>query len=150
MHGLVRGGELGNEEQKVRRQTLALLEQHGYAGIAPQRVAQMVHPTHVEEADICDVIREMDSDLGQDTLVSQLRAHLDRPSLASRLSSLDIPVAIVGSMQDRICAQDDLIAMAEQIPDASLHFVEDSGHFIPLEAPEALVGHISNFFGADL
>ena len=131
-------------EQKLRRQTLSILDKHGYRGIAPQRIAQMIHPAHVN--DHADVIRAMDSALGQETLISQLRANVDRPSLEAQFSSLDMPVLIVGAAQDQLARPEDLRAMADLIPNADVEIMDQCGHMIPLERPRVLAGLVSSFF----
>jgi pimeloyl-ACP methyl ester carboxylesterase len=59
---------------------------------------------------------------------------------------LNFPVLIVGAEEDNLVPPEDLRQMAARFPNASLQMLSgDTGHMIPLEAPEALAGHMLTF-----
>ncbi len=126
-------------EVEARRRIVAMLERNAYAGITRQRLRELLHPSHLDDAAITGLIRQMGLDLGKDVLLAQFLTTIDRPDLMARLPELACPVLIVGAEDDKLVDPDDLRAMASRLPQATLHLLKDNtGHMIPLEAPDAL------------
>lgn len=127
------------EEIAARQRIVAMLERNAYAGITHQRLRELLHPAHLDDAAITGLIRQMGLELGKDVLLAQFITTIDRPDLMARLPQLRCPVLIVGAEDDKLVHADDLRAMAARLPHASLHLLKDNtGHMIPLEAPEPL------------
>ncbi len=135
---------LTDEEQKQRLHIINYIKKNNYSGIAKQRIAQFVHPSHINDP-VVDVIRDMDKSLGKETLVAQMQANTDRPSLAEQLNQLDIPVLIIGAVADQLVSKRDLQLMADNIPNGQLELLDHTGHMIPLEAPQQLAEQLNQF-----
>ncbi|MGK5078831.1 alpha/beta fold hydrolase [Janthinobacterium sp. HLX7-2] len=127
------------EEIAARQRIVAMLERNAYAGITRQRLRELLHPSHLDDTAITGLIQQMGLDLGKDVLLAQFITTIDRPDLMARLPELHCPVLIVGAEDDKLVNPDDLRAMAARMPHATLHLLKDNtGHMIPLEAPDAL------------
>lgn len=134
-------------DEKARRQrTMAVLEQHAFAGTSASQLRSFVLPAHLDDPSIAGVIRQMSLELGKDTMLAQFAASMERPDLMERLPQLRCPVLIVGSEQDAMVQAADLRAMAACIPSARLELVGASGHMVPLEAPHALRDALVGFY----
>lgn len=144
--GSARG--LGEEEQARRRRTMAVLEQHAYAGMTPGQLRGFVHPAHLGDPAITQVIHRMSLDLGKETMLAQFVASMERPDLMARLPELRCPVLVFGSEDDEKVDAADLRAMAAQVPQARLRMIRGSGHMIPLEAPRELAEALASFHHA--
>ncbi|PKB20731.1 alpha/beta fold hydrolase [Janthinobacterium sp. 64] len=130
-------------EVETRQRIVTMLERNAYTGITRQRLRELLHPSHLDDASITGLIQQMGLDLGKDVLLAQFITTIDRPDLMARLPELDFPVLIVGAEDDKLVHPDDLRAMAARLPQATLHlFKDNTGHMIPLEAPQALAGAI--------
>lgn len=130
---------LAADEIATRQRVIAMLERNVYAGITRQRLRELLHPSHLDDAAITGLIKQMALDLGKEVLVAQFAQTFDRPDLMDRLPGLPFPVLIVGADGDQLVASGDLVAMAERLPRATVHLLaEPSGHMIPLEAPAEL------------
>lgn len=130
---------LAADEIATRQRVIAMLERNVYAGITRQRLRELLHPSHLDDAAITGLIKQMALDLGKEVLIAQFAQTFDRPDLMDRLHGLPFPVLIVGADGDQLVASGDLVAMAERLPRATLHLLaEPSGHMIPLEAPAEL------------
>ena len=131
------------EEIATRQRIVAMLERNAYAGITRQRLRELLHPSHLQDAAITGLIQQMGLDLGKDVLLAQFITTIDRPDLMARLPELSCPVLIVGAEDDKLVNADDLRAMAARLPQATLHVLAgESGHMLPLEAPGALAAAI--------
>ncbi len=126
-------------EVDARQRIVAMLERNAYTGITRQRLRELLHPSHLDDVAITGLIQQMGLDLGKDVLLAQFITTIDRPDLMARLPELAFPVLIVGAEDDKLVRPDDLRAMAERLPQATLHILkDDTGHMIPLEAPGPL------------
>ena len=131
------------EEIATRRRVVTMLERNAYAGITRQRLRELLHPAHLDDTAITGLIQQMGLDLGKDVLLAQFITTIDRPDLMARLPEISCPVLIVGAEEDKLVNPGDLRAMAARLPHATLRMLAgESGHMIPLEAPQALAGAI--------
>ena len=138
------------EEVLARERIVATLERNAYAGMSRQRLRELLHPAHLNDEEIVDPIQQMALDLGKEVLLTQFATTIDRPDLMDRLAELSFPVLIVGAEEDNLVPSEDLRQMAARFPNVSLQILSgDTGHMIPLEAPEALAGHMLAFHRAN-
>ncbi|RQR23276.1 alpha/beta fold hydrolase [Burkholderia sp. Bp9142] len=136
---------LGAQERGRRQRMLEHLASRPYAGISRAQVATFLGSAGAADSGLTDLIIEMDHSLGARTFQAQLSASMDRPDLLPSLSTLDCPVLIVGSTDDRLVQVEHLEEMNNALPHCRLRLLHGSGHMIPLEAPEALSREISAF-----
>ena len=95
---------------------------------------------------VAGVMRDMDRDLGKDTLLAQLKETTDRVSLGPRLGDLDMPVMLIGADADNFSPPPTINRMAAAIRDVRVAIAENTGHMIPLERPEWLAQQIAGFY----
>ncbi|MCS0631148.1 alpha/beta hydrolase [Telluria mixta] len=134
------------EEKERRQRSMAVLAQHAFAGTTTTQLRSFVLPAHLDDPSIAGVIRQMSVDLGKETMLAQFAASMERPDLMARLRELRCPVLIVGAEEDAMVRAADLRAMAEQVPGATLEIIANSGHMIPLEAPQTLCDVLVGFY----
>lgn len=136
-------------EVLARERIVAMLQRNAYAGMSRQRLRELLHPSHVDDEAIVGPIQQMALDLGKEVLLTQFATTIDQPDLMERLSELSFPVLIVGAEDDNLVPPADLRQMATNFPNAALHMLGgDTGHMIPLEAPEALAEHMLAFYAS--
>jgi pimeloyl-ACP methyl ester carboxylesterase len=138
---------LTDAEIAERRKAIGYLEAHDYHGIAQARLAQFVHPSRAHDPVVAGVMREMDRDLGKETLLAQLRETTERVSLGPRLGELAMPVMLVGAEADIFSPPATIRRMEAAIRDVRVAIAADTGHMIPLERPEWLAQQIADFYG---
>lgn len=143
--GSARG--LKQAEVQARERIVAMLERNAYAGMSRQRLRELLHPAHLDDETIVGPIQQMALDLGKEVLLTQFATTIDRPDLMERLAELSFPVLIVGADGDNLVAPENLREMVARFPNASLQMLSgDTGHMIPLEAPEALAPRMLAFY----
>jgi pimeloyl-ACP methyl ester carboxylesterase len=138
---------LTEAEIAERRKAVAYLATHEYRGIAAARVAQFVHPSRTNDPAVAGTMRDMDHDLGKETLIAQLKETTDRVSLGPRLGDLAMPVMLVGADADNFSPPSTINRMAAAIRDVRASIAADTGHMIPLERPAWLAQQIADFHG---
>lgn len=87
-------------------------------------------------AKILDICMEMAEALGPGIFVSQSRALQTRPDQQDTLRGVTCPTLILCGRDDALCPVHRHELMAELMPHATLHIVENAGHLPTLEQPD--------------
>lgn len=134
-------------EAEARKRIVAMLEKNAYSGMTRQRLRELLYPAHMADESITGVIQQMAVELGKEVLLAQFTTTIDRVDYMDRLPELPFPVLIVGAEGDQLVPAEDLRDMATRLPAAQLEMIaQDTGHMIPLEAPEPLADLLNAFY----
>lgn len=140
---------LPEEEKALRRASANTVTTPTYKGMSRRRLEQFLHPQHIRDPRITQQVQAMEQDMDRKNLKNQLLATIDRRDLGTLLPTINIPVHLIGSSEDKIC---DITPMREACSPSNIHFsdigppVATTGHMMPLEAPQALADAMTNFF----
>ncbi|MCF3596023.1 alpha/beta hydrolase [Rhodobacteraceae bacterium LMO-12] len=85
---------------------------------------------------VLGMMAEMTRDLGAEVFLRQVRALQRRRDQQATLRKIKVPALVMCGAHDRLTPVKRHEFMAELIPYAKLHIVEDAGHVPTLEAPE--------------
>jgi pimeloyl-ACP methyl ester carboxylesterase len=107
---------------------------HGLSRIA---VASSLHPKQKDNAEMIARVRGMSVRLGAD--VFRRQSMLERPGDLARLHEIRCPTLVVAAAQDGLRSLDEARELHAGIPGAEFALIEDSGHMIPIEAPDRLL-----------
>ncbi len=138
-------GALSDESHRSRMQMIKLLQHSKYKGMSAKDVSKYVHESSLGKKEVVNTIIEMSQSYTSQMYVNQLLATIDRKDLASEIESLNIPILIVGGLEDRIVPQHTLTRFHEKLTNSRLEFIGDCGHYIPLERPAELVKTLESF-----
>ncbi|MFK3739865.1 alpha/beta fold hydrolase [Massilia sp. TN1-12] len=108
-----------------------------FSGLSRVAVASSLHPKQRDNEAMIECVRAMGVRLGGE--VFRRQSMLDRPGDLERSHEIRCPTLVVAAAEDRLRSIDEAREMAAAIPGAVLEVVEDSGHMIPIEAPERLL-----------
>ncbi|WP_020654871.1 alpha/beta fold hydrolase [Massilia niastensis] len=111
-----------------------------FSGLSRTAIATSLHPKEGNNEALIDKVRAMGVRLGGDTFRRQ--SVLERAGDLELLHQIRCPTLVIAAAQDRLRSLDESEEMHAAIPGARLVVIEDSGHMIPLEAPERLAGVI--------
>ncbi len=93
-----------------------------------------------------EVMHQMATSLGLETLQRQTKLALSRPDTRPLLRSLSMPALILAGEEDYVCPPDGQRALAAALPDATLEMVPDAGHFAVMEKPDVVAAHVAAWF----
>lgn len=113
------------------RNALAAGTSHGVSRAAIRRT---VHASRASDSALIERIHEMGVRMGPETFAAQLA--LIRPG---KDIVPECPTLIVAGRDDRVRSVGEAEELQLAIPGSQLEIVDDTGHMIPLEQPEALV-----------
>lgn len=94
---------------------------------------------------VLKVVETMTLDLGERVFVDQQLAVLGRNDRQDELAGLNGPVLVVGAAEDTITPPELGEELAKGLPDARFVLIEGSGHFLPLEQPQAAAAALRAF-----
>jgi pimeloyl-ACP methyl ester carboxylesterase len=134
------------KELQLRKNTIDFLEKHTYKGISTARALQFLHPKNHQNTELIQVIKDMDSDLGKEVLIRQLKATSQRVDLTSELKNIQTQIHIIASKEDALVRIDYVKNTQQQLPKATITVLKNCGHMIPLEMPDLVRESILKFF----
>ncbi|MFC4346651.1 alpha/beta fold hydrolase [Kordiimonas lipolytica] len=129
---------LTDAEKSLRKRNAEMLTRLTYKGMSKARLAQFVNADHLDDPAITGTILQMEKELGQDVLIRQLIAPIDRLNIAEELLSLEMPVSFIMAEDDQLVPIGAIEKLAAKSDTITLHRMAGTGHMIPLEAPEEL------------
>ncbi|WP_413560240.1 alpha/beta fold hydrolase [Bdellovibrio sp. HCB209] len=130
------GSPLTDVEYKARIQTRNILRKVSYGGLSTKELKHYLHPNALENETIRTLILQMAASNNTEMYLNQMNATLERQDLKMSLNGLRFPVTLIGGAQDQIAPRTKMESFHKAIPRSTLHIIEESGHFIPLEKPE--------------
>jgi len=106
-----------------------------YQAVITELIPKQLHPSHLENEFIVDLVRDMALNLGKDTFIRQQKAISNRIDSLPFLPLIKCPTLV-------ICGRDDAITplgvhqeLVSAIPDAGLVIIDECGHLSPIEQP---------------
>lgn len=111
-----------------------------FSGLSRTAVATSLHPKERDNEALIERVRAMGMRLGGE--VFRRQSMLERPGDLDRLDEIRCPTLVVAAAQDQLRSLDEARELQAGIPGATLEVIEDSGHMIPIEAPQRLAGVI--------
>jgi len=117
-----------------------------FSGLSRIAVASSLHPKDKHNEAMIERVRAMGVRLGGD--VFRRQSVLERPGDIDRLHEIRCPTLVVAAAQDQLRSLEEAEELQAGIPDASLAVIDDSGHMIPIEAPQRLLDVIVPWLAA--
>jgi pimeloyl-ACP methyl ester carboxylesterase len=125
-------------EAEKRQEMIELAFSRGMGALAQRWLPPMVHPDRLADAAFMDGLTAMICRATPEIYAAQARALLGRPDFRPLLPQIACPTLVACARQDAWSPPAQHEAIAAAIPGARLAFVEDSGHMVTVERPEAV------------
>lgn len=138
-------GVLPDSEILQRQEAIKFVNKHGYGGMSRRKAASLIDTAHPNTDKIIAIIRQMDKDLGKNVFLDQMYATTHRPDLHQAFYRLQIPTTFYYSKNDRLVDQVWIDQCAADNPCFDEIIEPGSGHMLPLEQPDKLLSHLTNW-----
>lgn len=125
------------EQRKNRAALIALADVGKFKGVTPRLLPNLIHPSRMEDPSVAGVVMEMAERVGQQAFKRQQEAIMGRTDGRGDLEAIRVPTLILAGRQDALCPPKVQEEMLERLPNGKLVLVEDCGHLVSLERPEA-------------
>ena len=130
-------GPLAPGELEKRQAVIDLAWREGMEALAAAWLPPMLHEKRRKDPAFVEPLTAMILRSTPEQHEKQIRALINRPDARPVLSTIKCPTLIACGRQDGFSPPDQHEAIAAAIPGARLVVVEESGHFLPLEQPDA-------------
>jgi pimeloyl-ACP methyl ester carboxylesterase len=128
---------LAEGEIEKRQAVIDLAWRDGMEALAQAWLPPMLHPRRRDDADFMAPLKAMVLRFTPETHEKQIRALIGRPDARPVLKTISCPTLVACGRDDAWSPPAQHEDMAAQIPGAELVVVDDCGHFLPMEQPEA-------------
>jgi pimeloyl-ACP methyl ester carboxylesterase len=125
-------------EAEKRLVLVDLAKNEGIAALRTSWLLPMLHPDRQSNPAFTEPLGAMIERATPEIFDKQQRALLGRPDAQPVLPTIACPTYVVVGRQDAWSTVAQHEDFAKLIPDAKLVVIEDSGHFVPVEQPDAL------------
>jgi len=129
---------VGPAESDSRQVLLGVSANQGMVALADAWLPPMVHPDRRDDPTIMAPLTEMVMRATPELHARQIRALLGRPDATPLLASITVPTLVVVGRQDEWSPVGQHETIAAAIPDARLAIVDQSGHMVTVEQPDAV------------
>lgn len=138
-------GALGDAEKAGRMALVELAQKDGVRAMCAQWVKGMVHPDRLADTTLIASIVGMFERKDAELFARQQNALLNRPDASPVLASLTMPCLILCGRQDNWANVAQHVAMQALATHATLSVIEDAGHMVLMERPEASIQALKEF-----
>jgi pimeloyl-ACP methyl ester carboxylesterase len=119
-----------------RHVDIAKVREGGIEALIPELPARWLHPSHVQRAELTNLMSAMARSIGARGQFNQQAAMLARPDSHADLERLRVPTLLVCGREDPVTPVHDHEVMAARVPGARLEIIENCGHLSTIEQPE--------------
>lgn len=114
-----------------------------FPGLSKASIRASLHASRADDIAMIQRVRSMGARLGSAVFTRQ--SAVVRAGDIDRLGQIACPTLVIAADGDQFRSIDEAREQADGIPGASLAVVKQSGHMIPLEAPQVLGGLIAQW-----
>lgn len=136
------------EGEPAQRQPLVdLAYAEGMGALAARWLPPMLHIDREQDPVLIGPLTDMVKRASPAQHERQIKALLSRPDARGVLPGIACPVLVMVGRQDRWSTLAQHEEMAATIPGAELAVIEDAGHFVSVEQPDAVTRALMRWFG---
>ena len=107
-----------------------------FAGMIKDWLPPMMAASRHEDAALIENLTDMAMAVGPDVHERQIKALVARPDASRYLADIECPILLLAGTEDVWSPAAQHQEIAELTKDATLHIVENAGHFLPVEQPD--------------
>lgn len=137
-------GQFDQQERQARNNIIQAIKNKKYQGMSDNRLKQFV--LSVDNSQVIDIIKAMESDLGPAVLAAQMAALSEREDLTARLANANFTLHLLVGEQDKIAPPSKITALGAGLSKSRLHIFDAAAHMLPLEKPAALAQYFAENF----
>jgi pimeloyl-ACP methyl ester carboxylesterase len=130
------------EQQAARRVTMQQVEKGEFRGVTGQLIPKLLHPDHLNDRTLTDLIKSMALEVGKDGYLRQQTAIIGRPDNRPLLKTIEVSTLVLVGRQDALTPPKVAEEIANGIENSELVIIEECGHLSTLEKPAEVTGHM--------
>lgn len=135
----------GDSGVQVQRKAAIAAQSDGavFTGLGTSAVVSALHPGNSGRSDLITRIQAMGHRLGGE--VFRRQALLERSDERGELRAIRCPTIVIAGEQDKLRSRTEATELHQAIVGSDLEIIPNTGHMIPLEAPQQLAAIIGRW-----
>ncbi|MBN9425881.1 MAG: alpha/beta fold hydrolase [Burkholderiales bacterium] len=129
----------------MRQRAIEIAQAGGHAGLIAKVYPNTVHPSRIDDQAIIARREKMVPEYGAQRFIAHTQACMKRPDRTHLLGAFSGPALLVATSHDKVVLPEAIRRTADAAPNARFELIEDSGHLLPLEQPQALAASIARW-----
>lgn len=137
---------IDDEEVKKRELSLIQMDKFGFKGLSRKKVISLIEEKSYEDEELINTIKDMYSELGFKVFKAQMELSFKRVDISEELTSLEFPIKLYYSSDDRLFNYSSLAKLKEKNK-GNITFVQREGksHMLSLEDSDNLAKEIKEW-----
>lgn len=131
------------DERQHNQQLIHISKNANFKGQPLRAFQRTLHPDRQNQPELLAQLQAMSLHLGKEVFQRQLG--LVRIDGAPSLARISCPTLVIASRNDQMRTLEESENLANGIPSASMHIIEDCGHMSVLEKPLEVLAYIDNW-----
>lgn len=136
------------EEASANRRTAIEQAKTDYKTVIEKLTAKLIHPDHLQNTALTDVIAAMAHSLGKDVFIQQQNAIIGRKDSRESLNNIQCPTLILCGRDDGVTPLEVHEEMHRKIRNSQLRVIETCGHLSTLEQPGQVTAALRTWLSA--
>ncbi|MHB1935707.1 MAG: alpha/beta fold hydrolase [Acidobacteriaceae bacterium] len=129
-----------------RESNLAAQQPGGLAKFFDRMADTLIGPTAKQHhPEVRAAARAMMDAVSLEAMLAVQQGLMERSDSVPTLKTVHVPVCAIAAGEDQSSSPAEMRVIAEQVPDAEFHLVEDAGHYAPFEQPHKVAALIGDF-----
>ena len=128
------------EQKRRKAAAVRMMDPKRFTGLSRPGVLSSLHPDRARDEAMVERVRAMSERVGGE--VFRRHASRDRQSDQHQLAAIRCPTLIVAADKDALRSLEESQELHDGISGSKLILIEESGHMVPIEQPEALAAAI--------
>jgi pimeloyl-ACP methyl ester carboxylesterase len=128
------------EQKRRKAAAVRMMNPARFTGLSRPGILSSLHPDRASDEAIIERVRAMSERVGGE--VFRRHASRDRQSDQHQLAAIRCPTLIVAADRDALRSLEESQELHDGISGSKLILIEESGHMVPMEQPEALAAAV--------
>ncbi|MEP4891269.1 MAG: alpha/beta hydrolase [Aliiglaciecola sp.] len=138
---------LSAQEILQRKMLIKTIENKKPVAMNNARLAHFFTPSEMQNSDLVNIVKEMESDLGPSVLKAHVQSTTPRPDLSTKLQSSRFPLHFIAGEVDQVAPAKPIQDLAASISQADYNQIDATGHMMLVAQPEAVAKQLSKLLG---
>ena len=135
-----------DEKKKARQDLIALSKIGKFKGVTPRLLPRFFSKKALRDDAKTAIVLEMGAQIGQENFTLQQQAIMAREDKRDLLPHITQPTAVICGTLDVLTPPEDAREMAQLLPNATLHLLDDIAHMSTIESPDEVNEILTNWY----
>ncbi|MBU2880181.1 MULTISPECIES: alpha/beta fold hydrolase [Alteromonadaceae] len=133
---------LSAQEVQQRKMLIKMIDDKKSVTMNQARLAHFFTQTEMRNADLVEIVKDMESDLGPSVLKAHVQSTTPRPDLSPKLKTSTFPIHFIAAELDQVAPAQAIEDFANSLANADFNLINGTGHMMLLAEPDLIAKHL--------